>query len=103
MAEIKIKESGKIEENNFSDYGDFFDSQFEVIENEDGEYFSMSQEDYDWWFDYYQKRNKAQENLNELLEQKPKLQEDFNNNVFLVGVEFNDYPDAMNRFVEDNQ
>jgi len=103
MEDIRIEENGQIEENDFSDYGSFFSDHFDIIETEDGDFYSMKQEDFDWWFDYHQKREEAQENLDKLLKSKPELQKDFNNDVFFAGVEFNDYPDAMIQFVDDNK
>ena len=102
MTKIKIKENGKIEETNFSDYGDPFDAHFDSVETEDGDFILMTQEEFDWWADYSHRDITAREDLNRLLIEKPELNDDYLADVLFSGVEFNDYPEAIRNFVVDH-
>ncbi len=124
MTEIKIKESGKIEEITVIDpktgldwSGDLIGNNFDGTEwTEDGVVI-MDQEDFDWWSNYCNEYETADNLIYEFFtdltdnfeirepedayQKENKMKELYYN--YIYGYEFNDLPDAMVKFVEDNQ
>jgi len=111
--EIKINETGEIKRITLIDLKTGVDWSGDYMESAesgfDGDYITMSQENFDWWNNQCNEYQKADEAVYELLNRaeteeeeikKNKLTEQYHD--FINGVEFNEQPEAMIKFVDEN-
>ena len=129
MKEIKIKETGQIEEITVIDAKTGLDWSGDLIGNADPEIegyddediMIMTQDNFDWWFNYCNEYEKADNAVHEFFQdltndcqdnfdtgepedayqRETEMQEKFHD--YINGIEFNDIPEYMTRFIEENK
>jgi len=67
----------------------------------DGDNYHISETDFNWWSEYNNKYNNADDKLKELFEKNEELKEEFFH--FIIEKDFNDYPEQILYFIELNK
>ena len=110
MTFIEIKETGKEEKIEVLDpktridwSGDLIGNHSPEIEgyNDDG-CMIMTQDTFDWWADYCNKYEVADQAVSDLLSEKDDLELSELYHDFICGIEFNEIPEAMMIFVKEH-
>ena len=73
----------------------------ETVEIDGVEELSGDADQCEWWIDYCDRLNDAEQKIYDFLEENEDLRDDYNN--FIGGVEFNDRPDAIINFIKSNK